>query len=257
MKFAFVLASLVALVAAQDATTESLEIVGGKEAAVGKHRYLAGLKSNPTDPISCGGSLIAPNAHFYNGTSDGEVVKITKEIKHPKFNATTISYDVAVFLLERSITTIQPVKVSFENVPAGVDTWVRGWGTTSDGVLSPVLKELNVKTWSNANANKVLDNFNKFDNSMLAAGGVLGEDACQGDSGGPLTIEDAAGVRLVGTVSWGVECAVADRLGVYARLSAARSFLEPFLKSSKPKVKAVPYIHSSENADAIVAADEN
>ncbi|KAH9148247.1 hypothetical protein LEN26_004552 [Aphanomyces euteiches] len=62
MKFAFVLASLVALVAAQDATTESLEIVGGKEAAVGKHRYLAGLKSNPTDPISCGGSLIAPNA---------------------------------------------------------------------------------------------------------------------------------------------------------------------------------------------------
>ncbi|KAH9117099.1 hypothetical protein AeMF1_009032 [Aphanomyces euteiches] len=229
MKFAFVLASL---------------------------SPLSPLKTPPPNPLK---SSVAkkPPLHFYNGTSDGEVVKITKEIKHPKFNATTISYDVAVFLLERSITTIQPVKVSFENVPAGVDTWVRGWGTTSDGVLSPVLKELNVKTWSNANANKVLDNFNKFDNSMLAAGGVSGQDACQGDSGGPLTIEDAAGVRLVGTVSWGVECAVADRPGVYARLSAARSFREPFLKSSKPKVKAVPYIHSSENADAIVAADEN
>ncbi|KAH9164201.1 hypothetical protein AeNC1_018697, partial [Aphanomyces euteiches] len=143
MKLACVLASLVALVAAQDATTDSIEIVGGKEAAVGKHRYLAGLKESPDADSSCSGSLIGPKviltaahcavvgSHYLSGSSDGELVKVTKEIKHPKYNDTTMANDVAILLLERSITTIQPVKVSFETVGVGVDTWVRGWGTTS------------------------------------------------------------------------------------------------------------------------------
>ncbi|CAK4357511.1 unnamed protein product [Aphanomyces euteiches] len=219
-------------------------------------------------PASCGGSLIAPNAvltgahcsglnlsyavigsHFYNGTSDGEVVKITKEIKHPKFNATTISYDVAVFLLERSITTIQPVKVSFENVPAGVDTWVRGWGTTSEGGnQSTVLKELKVKTWSNADATKALAP-QTVDRTMVAAGGLKGQDSCQGDSGGPLTIEDSAGVRLVGAISWGVGCGQDNQPGVYARLSTARSFIQRYTKAYKT---LVGYIRSTEDV-----ADEN
>ncbi|CAK4093909.1 unnamed protein product [Aphanomyces euteiches] len=176
MKLACVLASLVTLVAAQDATTDSIEIVGGKEAPVGKHRYLAGLKESPDADSSCGGSLIAPKviltaahctgnglsyavvgSHYLSGSSDGELVKVTKEIKHPNNNPSTFANDVAILLLERSITTIQPVKVSFETVGVGVDTWVRGWGTASSGgSQSSVLKELKVKTWDSANATKNL-----------------------------------------------------------------------------------------------------
>ncbi|KAG9414422.1 hypothetical protein AC1031_022044 [Aphanomyces cochlioides] len=270
MKLAFVLASLVALVAAQDATNDSIEIVGGKEAAVGKHRYLAGLKELPNATSSCGGSLIAPNviltaahctgnglsyavvgSHYLSGSSDGELVKVTKEIKHPKNNEVTNSNDVAIFLLERSITTIEPVKVSFETVGAGVDTWVRGWGTTSDGgSQSTVLKELKVKTWSNANAAKALSPYT-VDSTMVAAGGLKGQDACQGDSGGPLTIEDSAGVRLVGAVSWGIGCGQDNKPGVYARLSTARSFIERYTKASKT---SVGYTRSTEDVDV---ADEN
>nr|CAD7458086.1 unnamed protein product [Timema tahoe] len=52
-----------------------------------------------------------------------------------------------------------------------------------------------------------------------AEGGI---DACQGDSGGPL----AAGGKLVGIVSWGDQCALPDRPGVYTRVSYYRDWIK-------------------------------
>jgi trypsin len=48
-----------------------------------------------------------------------------------------------------------------------------------------------------------------------------GKDACQGDSGGPLVV---AG-QLVGIVSWGVGCALAEYPGVYANVATLKSFI--------------------------------
>ncbi|ETV79586.1 hypothetical protein H257_06845 [Aphanomyces astaci] len=250
MKFALVLATIAAAVLAQDASPDNnfIEIVGGTEAAVGQHRYLAGLKASATGTSSCGGSLIAPNviltaahctghklsyvvvgSHYLSGSSDGVPAKVVKEIKHPLNNPKTYANDVAILVLDRNITTIAPVRVSFETVPANVLTWVRGWGTTSSGgAQSSVLKEVSVKSWDNAKASIALAP-NKVDATMLAAGGLKGEDSCQGDSGGPLTIEDAAGERLVGVVSWGIGCAVLNKPGVYGRLSTAQAFIQPYL----------------------------
>ncbi|RHY10241.1 hypothetical protein DYB25_014070, partial [Aphanomyces astaci] len=219
MKFAFTLATIAAAVLAQDDVAPDhnfIEIVGGTEAKVGQHRYLAGLKRSATSSSSCGGSLIAPNviltaahctgngfsfavvgSHFLSGSSDGELVKVTKEIPHPQYVSGADSNDVAILLLDRSITTITPVAVSFDTVPADVLTWVRGWGrTTPGGIQSQVLKEVSVLSWDNARAATALRP-KKVDNSMLAAGGKQGEDSCQGDSGGPLTIEQNGVARLV------------------------------------------------------------
>jgi trypsin len=243
----------------------------GKVVPVGRHRYIAGLldleSSTGVDGelISCAGSLIAPNvvltaAHCTNkdlksvlvGSSMPRVrtktrllVKpvirnVLQQIRHPKYDAKTKANDVAVLILDREITAIKPVAVSFEPVPAGENTWLRGWGTKKGhNRFSLRLMEVSVRTWDNKAASAALKPW-KMDNTMLAAGGVKGKDSCRGDEGGPLTIEENGVARLVGVVSWGLSCD-GETPGVYSRLSTAREFIERYLKSpAKAKRKANP-----------------
>jgi len=64
---------------------------------------------------------------------------------------------------------------------------------------------------------------------MLCAGYLKGgTDACQMDSGGPLSVRE----QLVGIVSWGVGCALADKPGVYSRLDALHPWLDQVLNKS-------------------------
>ncbi|ETV65609.1 hypothetical protein H257_17718 [Aphanomyces astaci] len=257
MKFALLLALTVAVAAfAQDqialpkvawgdeAPEYGFEILGGQEAQLGKHRYVAGLKVSPNNVTVCGGSLIAPNVvltaahcltgklrsvvvgtHYLTGFADGELANVTQEIKHPD------RYDVGIAILDRNITTIEPVKVSFEFFPADVLTWVRGWGfVTWDGPQSPVLKEVSVTTWNNTRASAALTSSPRpLYDTELGAGGVKGEDSCNRDSGGPLTIEENGTVRLVAVVAWGDGCGKIGKPGIYERTSAARAFIEPYL----------------------------
>ncbi|RHY99911.1 hypothetical protein DYB35_011760 [Aphanomyces astaci] len=243
MKVAFAFSVLVASVTAQ------LRIIGGKEADVGKHLYVTGLRSSASGITTCGGSLIAPNvvltaahcvkgsvnyvaigSHNNSGTMDGEQIKVKQAIKHPKYNGVTYSNDFAALILERD-STYPAVEVSFDTVAAGTPTVVRGWGSTSPGgSMSKVLKEVRVDMVNQEQCNKWMSN--RVETNMLCCGGKEGEDSCQGDSGGPLTAEIGGSEKLVGVVSWGLKCAEKNKPGVYSRISKARDFIEPYLKNS-------------------------
>ncbi|RHY05841.1 hypothetical protein DYB36_002148 [Aphanomyces astaci] len=178
---------------------------------------------------------VAIGSHYNNGTKDGEQIKVKQEIKHPKNNAKTNAYDFGVMILERE-SKFPAVEVSFDTVEADTPTVVRGWGTTSTGgSLSKVLLEVGVDTVNQEQCTKWLSG-HSVDASMLCAGGKEGEDACQGDSGGPLTVETNGSAKLVGVVSWGLECAEKNKPGVYGRISMAPEFIEPYLKNSPTSV---------------------
>ncbi|RLO09063.1 hypothetical protein DYB28_005853 [Aphanomyces astaci] len=247
MKVAFALSALFTSAAAH------LRIVGGKEAAVGQHLYVTGHRLNASGITFCAGSLIAPNvvlttahcmgdgleyvaigSHYNSGTEDGERIKIKEEIKHPKNNAETNEYDVGVYILERD-SKFPAVEVSFDTVEDDTPTVVRGWGTTaSEGAPSKVLLEVGVDVVNQEQCAEWLKDGSDFvvKASMLCAGGKEGESPCQGDVGGPMTVESNGSAKLVGVVSWGVECAVKNKPGVYSRISTARDFIEPYLKNS-------------------------
>ncbi|CAK4143996.1 unnamed protein product [Aphanomyces euteiches] len=223
------------------AFADNIEIVGGTEAAVGKHLYVTSLRLSSGDTTECGGSLIAPNvvltaAHCnveINGAIKyaGETIAIKQQIVHPKYNKNTNAYDFAIFILA-SNSKQTPVPVSFDTVGANVPVVVRGWGATSEGGSEPnALLELTINTLDNTKCASLLSGYN-VDSTMICVGGQAGKDSCQGDSGGPLTIETNGQESLVGVVSWGIGCAEANKPGVYSRISAARDFIEPYLTSS-------------------------
>ncbi len=115
-------------------------------------------------------------------------------------------------------------------------TWARGWGAESASrPYSPVLLEVELKTWSRGNATKayreLVPSYDMspdfiMDYTKIAAGGEEGKDACWGDGGGPLTIE-ASGCpdKLVGLTSTGYMCGVKGVSGIYTRTQTLKSFL--------------------------------
>ncbi|KAF0708698.1 Aste57867_6252 [Aphanomyces stellatus] len=231
-------------------------IMGGHEATVGQHLYVASLRQTPALQAQCGGSLIAPTivltaahclghnltvasvgSHFIQGVTDGEHIPIVREIQHPQYDNTSHAYDVAVLVLDRP-SIFPPAQLSFATVVPNMTLTVRGWGRiarSQDAAFSYELLEVNVQAVANAECASHLRGVS-IERTMLCAGGDPGRDACQGDSGGPLTL--AGTDTVVGVVSFGRSCGQKNIPGVYARLSFARKFLQPFLDASNPKVRS-------------------
>jgi len=106
---------------------------------------------------------------------------------------------------------------------ANAPAQVAGFGATAwQGPSSPVLKEVGVKIVGDSTcAQPSVYGTWLLTGTMLCAGVMAGgHGTCQGDSGGPLTVLGDRGIRrVVGLVSWAVECAKAGMPTVYTRVA--------------------------------------
>ncbi|CAL7948237.1 unnamed protein product [Xylocopa violacea] len=218
------------------------QIVGGKDAPVGKFPYQVSLRNRGSH--FCGGSVINSRyiltaAHCVQGLSNlkdvsvhagttqlntnGEKYGVEKVIAHRGFSSMTLLNDVALIRVDRTIAfnnLVQPIQLaSGSKTYEGSTCTLSGWGTTKLGGNPPnnlqyidlmveSQKECKLSQW-------------RVQESHICTLTKVGEGACHGDSGGPLV---ANGVQI-GIVSFGTPCA-RGKPDVYTRVSSFVSWIK-------------------------------
>ncbi|KAL2304168.1 hypothetical protein Nmel_012910, partial [Mimus melanotis] len=154
--------------------------------------------------------------------------KVVRLLPHPTYNASINEYhnDIALLELEQPLTFssyVTPICLGsreFTNalLKQGVGT-VSGWGRQLfRGRKATTLQVLKVPfvdrpTCLKSTSTTILQN-------MFCAGYAAGgRDTCEGDSGGPYTTEIEGTWFLTGITSWGEECALPGKYGIYTRVS--------------------------------------
>jgi secreted trypsin-like serine protease len=231
-------------------------IVGGTVAPKGAYPFMVSLETLGGFHF-CGGTLISRTkiltaAHCSNlvtaqariGTNlltQGRLVRVTTQEAHPRFDAATFDYDVAVWTLEQPVTLSSTVGImklpsACKELDCGITNpgtrlLTTGWGTLSEGGASPNdLRQVVVPVLSNQVCNRPVSYNGTITKRMICAGLLDGgKDSCQGDSGGPLFRyfrTDKRGVQA-GIVSFGIGCARPNKPGVYTRITnpAIRDFI--------------------------------
>ncbi len=232
-------------------------IVGGFESTRGAWPFMVGLFSNGSSALTsrqfCGGTLInakwvvtashcidsETTSSFKVGiglhdlrTDSGELISVSRIIKHPNFNSTTLENDIALIELSSNSTLGTPINIyNSGSSLSGFDSTAIGWGTTSfNGSSSPTLREVVLPIVSNSTCNSVMGGILS---SMVCAGFTSGgKDACQGDSGGPLVIGSGSSAQLVGVTSYGDGCAQAGTYGVWTRASSFASWISGYIQTT-------------------------
>ncbi|XP_058882038.1 hyaluronan-binding protein 2-like isoform X2 [Acipenser ruthenus] len=102
----------------------------------------------------------------------------------------------------------------------GTECSISGWGKTEKGDISNQLLDAQVLLISQERCKDRNVYGSLLDNSMFCAGNLEGgPDSCQGDSGGPLTCERDGKHYAYGIVSWGDQCGLKNKPGVYTRVT--------------------------------------
>ncbi|KAH8367051.1 hypothetical protein KR200_001506, partial [Drosophila serrata] len=223
-------------------------IVGGVPADIAKVPYIVSIQLYGIH--HCGGSIIDNRtiltaAHCLaqvprillrvkaggerRDSKDGQIYQISDMYYHEKWTTKTMDYDIGVIRLKTALTfskKIKAIKINPKKVADGQYTTIAGWGFKSvNGPPSDELRYARVPVVNQAVCKKLLGE--TVTDRMMCAGYLKGgTDACQMDSGGPLVWRE----ELVGIVSWGVGCALADKPGVYTRLEALHPWINMALK---------------------------
>ncbi|XP_058829458.1 collagenase-like [Topomyia yanbarensis] len=245
------LVTLLVILVGSRAQAEESRIINGEDAELGQFPYQAKLIIQTDQGRAlCGGSLISEEwvltaAHCVESArsvevtlgavdlndqgNDGRtVLNSTEYVRHPNYQASSASNDVAVVRLPERVTysdRIQPVKL-----PTGHDDYnrrlalVSGWGKTRD--MGGVAQKLQYTTLTVIRNNEcsLFYGPGTIQPTTLCCRGANRRSTCNGDSGGPLVLEDDK--TQIGVVSFGnvIGCEKMFPVG-FARLTEFTDFI--------------------------------
>ena len=241
-------------------TSSAAAIVGGEPISITDVPWQVSLQDSSGH--FCGGSVIGASliltaAHCTEGTAPseitvhagignlndggGQVRSVTKIFENEAYFATGTS-DASVLVLSSPLTfdaSVQAIALGTADDVAHATTAITtGWGSTSEDEQAPSSDQLlsaAMPLVDDSACRIALDAEDAdFDPASEICAGGTGADSCYGDSGGPLVVVGADGTpRLVGVVSWGIECGGAAP-GVYSDVPG----LSPWITSITPDTPA-------------------
>lgn len=230
---------------------KQIRIVNGDNTQLNAYPFMTSLYNKNADNLpqghSCGSSFIGGRyvltaSHCVEGANAKDLAvwigghDLTKETQGKSVDVAQIymheeygvggetNNDIAILELVSEVSNATPIKLIteeiFNQVKAGDDFTVMGWGALEEGGESPsILQEVKVPYITHEQCNA--DDWYKGDitEQMICAGYEEGnKDSCQGDSGGPLIYKHEDEFYQLGVVSWGDGCANAKKPGVYANV---------------------------------------